>query len=41
MKINKKFYKPIVGTDLMISPNFKLYNIVVFPAPSRPNINIL
>ena len=26
---------------LTTSPNFSLYNIVVFPAPSRPSIQIL
>ena len=27
---------PIVGIVVTISPNFNLYNIVVFPAASRP-----
>ena len=31
---------PIVGIVVTISPSFNLYNIVVFPAASRPTRNI-
>ena len=31
----------MVGIVVTISPNFSLYNIVVFPAASNPTINIL
>merc|ERR1719263_2289969 len=32
--------KPIVGIVVTTSPSFNLYKIVVFPAASRPTINI-
>lgn len=32
---------PIVGMVVTISPSFSLYRMVVFPAASRPTINIL
>ena len=32
---------PIVGIVVTISPSFNLYNIVVFPAASRPTRNIV
>jgi hypothetical protein len=31
-----QLYLPIVGIVVTISPSFNLYNIVVFPAASRP-----
>ena len=34
-------YSPIVGIVVTISPSFNLYNIVVFPAASRPTRNIV
>lgn len=33
-------HPPIVGIVVTISPSFNLYRMVVFPAASRPTINI-
>ena len=40
MQIGSIRYIPIVGIVVTISPNFSLYNIVVFPAASKPTEKI-
>ena len=39
--VSKLCNLPMVGIVVTISPSFSLYRIVVFPAASKPTINIL